>query len=668
MCAKRSAGRKSFFFGVRLVPSLERTALRVSLAASTRTTVASPTAGPSSVWRKVVAALHQNDSVANIELLAVNAVSDLIAKCSFLEGNISSNDKTPVTDGHVDVYGDPKHSNSRLLGRVPVQVKGRSSNSTKQMPSFSIDRDTVKFFRTNGGGVYFLVQVRKDFNNRVVFFVNLNPFRIDRMLDRDAKPASISVAFQRVPEDPAELEKIFKLALEQQKQGKTEGIDEHLLEKMRSITIHSLDAISADRPTVLNLAENDFAVTIETDGGLKLPFDMDLTIIPSSFVPRKADTEVRCGIVEYSRPAVWRSDSETMNLRLSEGLLIRARNVGDRLKATIDLTLRGSLRSQLRDLDFFLAAASGEPLVIGSVSNKLGDHSFAQEGELTTVRESIGRIVEVFEAIGANDELVEAVVWSEEDKRMLLTLHRAIVLDEEVAATSDGYGRMDISVGPFTIVTLVTAGSAPELLRVANPFDPTKRARFRLYQEGEAVTEAETINGTVYESLEVIELPAVLNLHLEGIVQAYDKLEDRNVAFALANQMVLTLLSAADSVDGARRKRLLVGARALSEWLFTDGDDKLLYKINMWQTRHRLGILTADDLAEIRTERRVVQREDEDDARLREACLSILLADFDELEIALNGMAVEQAAHLRSWPIWTLAGARGRSTPHSPSV
>jgi hypothetical protein len=142
-----------------------------------------------------VTALHQNDLVANIELLAVNAVSDLIARCSYLQAHVASNDKTPIADGHVDVYGDAKHNNSNLLGRVPVQVKGRSTNSTKENPSFSIDRDTLTFLRNNGGGVYFYVQVRKSLASRVVFFVNLNPFRIDRVLNRDAKTTS-SFAFQ----------------------------------------------------------------------------------------------------------------------------------------------------------------------------------------------------------------------------------------------------------------------------------------------------------------------------------------------------------------------------------------------------------------------------------------------------------------------------------------
>jgi hypothetical protein len=609
-------------------------------------------------WRRATSRLHQNDFVANIEKLAVNAVSDLIAKCASLDPLIDSNDKTPMTDGHVDIYGDPKHSNATLLGRVPVQVKGRTTNSTKLKPSFLIDRDTLRFFRNSGGGVYFLVQVRKDFESRVVFFVNLNPFRIDRMLRVQTKPGSVSVAFEKLPEDSAGIEKIFKLALVQQKQGKTEGVDEHLLAGMRGITIHTIEPLSSDKPTELNLADSNFAVTIETEGGLVLPIDIDLTVFPASFTQREIDLIVQCGGIEYPGPTVWQSEDEVANIRLSQGLHIRMRRIDSQLNANIDLKLQGSLRSQLRDLDFFLAAASGEPLVIGGIPNEPERHSFAHEKEVMGVRDRIGRIVELFDAIGADEEMVEAVAWTEDDMRTLLMLHQAIVLDEDVEATVDGFGRLDISVGPFEIATFVMPGSAPEGLRLINPFDPGKRPLFRLTYTNEQGSEKEAINGTVYESLRVSEVSSILNLHLNAIVLAYASLEDRPTSAALANQMVLTLLSAADSTDGARRNHLLIGARDLSEWVVVNGNDERISKINFWQTRHRLGTLSADDTVEIRSERRAVQKQKGDDALIREACLSILLDDFGDLDAILDDLAEDQLERLQSWPIWALAAVR----------
>jgi len=604
--------------------------------------------------RFTVAAIPENSFVANVEALAVNAVSDVIAKCGRLEAFIDSNDKTPITDGHVDVYGDTKHSNSGLLGRVQVQVKGRSSSSKKENPSFSIHRDTLHYFRNSGGGVYFLVQVRKDFQSRVVFFAILNPYKIDRMLKNGHARSAFPVAFAKMPDSAEEIEAIFDLAREQQKQGKTEGDDERLLERLRSITIHSLGEIHSDRPTVFTLADTDFAVTIETEGGLKLPIDMDLTVWPDTFVPREVDVTVRCGSVEYSRPTVRQIDHETSSIRLSPGLAIRARRTEEGLNTNIDLSMEGSLRDQLRDLDFFLEAVHGESLVINGVPNTSTDRYFSHEEELTTIRDRIGRIVELFDAIGADEALVGSVLWSDADKRTLLSLHRAIVLDQDVPATSDGYGRLDIEVGPFTIATVVSAGDTPERLRFTDAFDPTKRARFRLWHVNDEGSPEEVTNGTVYEALEVDELAKILNLHFEGIVQAYEGIGDRAVAYAAANQMVLTLLNAADMVEGPRRARLLLGAEALSDWLVANSDDKLLSRINRWQTRYRLAALSEEEKSEIRTIRRSLQREVGVDARLREACLTILLSDFGELDVILEDLPRERVDSLQNWPIWAL--------------
>ena len=195
-------------------------------------------------------------------------------------------------------------------------------------------------------------------------------------------------------------------------------------------------------------------------------------------------------------------------------------------------------------------------------------------------------------------------------------------------------------------------------LRFADAFDPSKRSGFQLWHTNDEGSIEKVANGTVYESLKVHQLRNVLNLHLEEIVKTYEKLEDRSVACAAANQMVLSLLSAADLVEGARRERLLGGAETLSDWLVANGDDKLVYKINWWQTRRRLGTLSVEDAATIRTERRATLRIDDLDARIREACLSILLGDFDELDVIVEDLPEDQTEKLRSWPIWALVTVR----------
>lgn len=597
--------------------------------------------------------MRQNHIVDKTEILAVQSVTEIIAMCPLLTPNIDFNDKTPMTDGHVDVYGDARHSNETLVGRVPVQVKGRSSGSTKKVATFPIDQNTLRFFRQNGGGVYFLVRVRKDLS-RTVFYALLSPFKINRLLENAPKNKKLPVGLQTMPSEPEKVQRLFQLAMEQQKQGKVEGADEHILEQLKRITIHTVDEISADRPTSFRLEHDDFAVTIETESGLILPFDMDLEVFPSSFIPREVDITVKCGSAAYSRPTVSTEADETLNIRLSPGLGLRARKDGPHMKANIDLTLVGSLRQQVKDLDFFLSAVDGSPLSIGGTEHVAEMNAFPRKSEVADARARIGRIVDLLDELQVDEELLGSVIWTEEDLRILTTLYRGIVLGEEVGGTVNGYGRLDVNVGRFKVVTMVSQGSDPDHLRLVNPFDPAKRDKFKLYHQTDEGAMEEMTDGTVFETLREADFATSLNIPVAAMVEAYNALENRAIASALANQMVLSLLKASDNLQGAERARLVNASVTISDWLVKHGDDKAVYRINSWQARKRLGLLTITDFDEIRRERHFVFRDESDNARMREACLSILLDDRDELAVTMEGLSATQIENLQSWPIWAL--------------
>ena len=128
--------------------------------------------------------------------------------------------------------------------------------------------------------------------------------------------------------------------------------------------------------------------------------------------------------------------------------------------------------------------------------------------------------------------------------------------------------------------------------------------------------------------------------------------------------MVLHLLQAADSVGGAHRKYLLQGAADLSDWLVQSAADDLTHTINRWQVDHRRRDLSPEALKEIRLVRRAL--EESDDRELRNACLTILLDDADELAVIIDSLSPSQLEVLQSWPIWGLT-ARAEISSRSPS-
>lgn len=608
----------------------------------------------------------------NTEQLAVNAVSDLIGVCPRLKDYLDSNDRTPVTDGHIDLYASDKSNNAALVGRVPVQVKGsataRKTKEKRATATFPVDREVLDFLRTDGGGLYFYVPMRPDGSKRRVFYSTLTPFKIDRYLNKmRAEQKQISIELKRLPTTPSQIERIVSLALEGRKQGKTTGFDESLMLNAKGFTIHSVEGINEDRPTVLDLEKTDFAVTLHTVGGLSLPVDMDMTIYPASYVPHEVAIPIRCGEIEYERSVVRQTDSRTLEIQLSEGLCLQARDTDSGLKTNVNITGVGGVRNQLKDIDFFLAALRGEPLVMGDGAHK-ADHLPAENlADLVTLRDRISRIVELFDAFGMDDDMIDVLELSDSDCTTLLMLHRAFVRGEEIEGQADGVGRYDFNLGNYRIRTVIIPGSDDGRTEIIDPFDPLKRARFRIYRiaDDDSVEEIDKW-GTAYEALKVDDLASTLNLRLHRIVEAYESLENRAAACGTANQMALNLLRAADSVSGAHREYLLHGAANLNEWLLEQGEDKLIYQINSWQTRRRQGKLSAEDTKEIRIARRTLRATR--DAALREACLTILLDDREELAVSLAGLSAPELTELQGWPIWALVELDEPAAPPEQSL
>lgn len=61
----------------------------------------------------------------SIEKRAVNAVEDYFAKIERIDSTISRGDKEPSWDGFLYLYSDDSMKKEMLIGRIPIQVKGK---------------------------------------------------------------------------------------------------------------------------------------------------------------------------------------------------------------------------------------------------------------------------------------------------------------------------------------------------------------------------------------------------------------------------------------------------------------------------------------------------------------------------------------------------------------
>jgi hypothetical protein len=599
----------------------------------------------------------------SVELLAVNAVSDRIAACPRLAPEIASGDRTPITDGHIDFYISDKHSKKTLEGRVPVQVKGRVTNAkikaSRDTQSFQVEREVLRFFRNHGGGVYFYVPMREGGVQREIFYAILLPFKIDRLLNNgSAEQKTFSIKLTRLPTEILELERIIRFAWSGRSQSAAASGNEHLLEQAESLTIHSLAGFNESRPTRLALTETDYVVVAHLPGGIEIAVDIDLEIFPHEYMERDLAVPLSCGGVEYTNGSGRRIDENTILVQLSEGLQLRLREADGKVSANLNLTRKGSWREQAKNVDFMIASAAGNSLVIGDGRYEPHDGDPKTEAQLRKVRAELARLIEVFDELGIDDDITSTLELDDETRRMLLALHEGIVQDRPVLGTSDGTGRYDIAVGAYKIMVIIMPAENAGYQRTIDPFDPTKRDRYRIYRLDEEGSPESIELGTAYEAMTPEDMALVLNLRLRGIVTAYAELEDRAAALNMANLTLLRLLSATDLVNEEHhRAHLLHGATDLCKWLLREDPDSLIHRINWWQIQHRLGTLSDEDRRDIRAARRSLNRE-EKQAGLLEACLLILVEDSNELELSISELKDDEIALLKSWPVWALANLR----------
>lgn len=592
-----------------------------------------------------------------IENLAVGEVNMQLGYCESLRAEISTNDKTPITDGHIDIFNGISRSKADLQGRVTVQVKGETHHNKKMFKSeslkYGIERETLEFFERNGGGIFFVVALHPFSPKRRVFHVLLNPFRAKR-LQMSMKPEqkTLTVKFKALPQQPREIEKIVHFALRAQVQNTTLGFDPELVSADATFEVHTPDGLDLSAPTVLDVLDHDYTIMLHTKGGLSLPVDMDLTIYPANYLPHEMAINISCGDVTYSRATARQIDATTVELDLSRTLQLVIADEGKHFNASIDLKADEPMSAQLKALSFFEAASKGEAITINGNGYAPDVEVPEPDPGLLATFQRFQRISELLSALHVSPETVHLARLNQEHMQTLGMLHRAVVLDEEVKSTKGNAGRFEPEIGESKLMLMVVPGTKLDYWSVFSPFDPANRERFRLFSISEESDRAVEIRGTAYEGVSSEELGRTLNLNLDGIVDAYSALEEREKAQSLANHKLLHMLAAsANASDPHLGHALIEAARALNSWLLEASPDDPTHLINRWQIRKRLKEMTQDEVVEIRRLRRDWWRKDGPLRDLIDACCAILIGDLGDIEHCVNELSDADRELLHSWPI-----------------
>lgn len=157
-----------------------------------------------------------------IEMLAKIMLESALLRTGRVVPDIKTIDKTPSWDGELYVYNDCDSSRKdNLYGRIPLQLKGTYVRNFQngQVP-FSVSVSDLTNYFNDGGVIFFVVQLRSPDDYRI-YYTNLLPFDLRRLLDDcgDQKTKTIHLDIFRHRNPRAMLNILLGFIQDKRKQG-----------------------------------------------------------------------------------------------------------------------------------------------------------------------------------------------------------------------------------------------------------------------------------------------------------------------------------------------------------------------------------------------------------------------------------------------------------------
>ncbi|ACQ78365.1 hypothetical protein Bcav_0100 [Beutenbergia cavernae DSM 12333] len=587
------------------------------------------------------------------ETAAVAEIMRILSRCPHLEGVLASHDRVPLTDGHIDVYSSLSRANKDWLGRVNVQIKGRASRKGTAA-SFSLKREVLEAHLRNAGVLLLCVDVDQKRAKATPRYAALVPFEIRRILaSAPEKQKSVAIPLRKLPRLPGAVERIVEVIRVGARQNPFATTDPRLFESIKHITISTAEEVDFNVPTRLRPGEGAFAVEVTTENGSQVPLDGEFEILPEDYVARERDVRVVAGNAAFDSFVVQRISSDQTCVALGEGLSIVIHEGGEGRGVDINITCPSNFVARKRAVEFMVGIFDNGEIALGDRTLTLGEVPASKGPDIEEIRGHLAflcRLQEVFDKFQFDGALIDLEGMTERDIEHLDVLYRVFVEGVAPCNTSGESGRMLVNFGPWAVMLVAVRGHEPGTWRFIDPFDPASPQMLRWAAQNDRDV---TIPVTAYDIVEPEHLPKVLNLRLDLIDAAYERIAHSESTVTIANQCVRDLLNCADS-GGARQEEFLHGAARLNDWIIRRDGERDVHRLNQWQIAWRRHGLTDVDRTEIRRMKRASANSQDEMAVHQELACALLLGDREESEFLANQLTTAQRDVMEGWPIWEL--------------
>jgi hypothetical protein len=517
------------------------------------------------------------------EKLATSAVIDSISATDYLSAWINSGDKEPSWDGHIYVYRNKNKSKNNLIARVPVQVKGEQcDNISKNKTTYPIEMSDLKNYFNDIGVIFFVVLIKKDTAAKKIFYIDLLPVKLKRLLsDKDTQ----AVELKEFPVKNKQKQAIFQnFADNSKKQASFAKSDSFLpieilrkptdrIEKFTATLFETDDNEKKDPIQMLLKLEEIYVYANLKESNISQPLDSPIFVAQTQEkVPASISVK---GVQFYSKFIRIRSKNNTV-IQIGKSMTMELDT------GKVKFKLVDNLRDIVIDLDFIIQ------IVLAKSCEINGEHIFGFEDfenfnieEQQSLLDYHKKMVQVLDYLNIKDN-IKISELTDMDRRNFATLITAFIDKKKVKGVQSESPLVFMKMLKFNLLLLFLEDKN-------NSNEVEIHDFFQMPDELVTIKEEDGKHSLTsqYIILKKDDYLHYSNTRFDAILTSFQKYysADNSTTIDAANKVLLDLLSVYDE-SKEKKSEILCAAKDLAEWLF-ELNNVETFQLNLLQTIRR---------------------------------------------------------------------------------
>lgn len=590
-----------------------------------------------------------------IEAKAVNAIEDYFATSKLVATYLSANDKEPLWDGHLYLYKDKSHTNENLLARIPTQIKGKESETLESQTTYNIKVACLRNYLRDGGILFFVVKMLPDASRTKIFYKELAPLLIKRILSGHKKQKTISVLMDALGDDVGETEtRLIDFYNDCKRQ--TSSANKPVL-SYDTLRKEGFKAITFSR-TVKNgddffqsLRTKPIYIYAQSPSGVEYPIGEDKFFVSISPSPKTFTEDVYIGKKKYFTSYRVSYKASSRIYEFDDTLKIEVTKATDSERFNVEFNVRArnqTLQERIAQTRMFLDILESSSIRIGKLLLPITNTKANKE----EVEGWLNRLQEwdnVLKDLGVHKDL-DFSYFMQDDERML-NLLVGVIERGELYCAQKASPKCSFKAGNIKIC-LYAKGVSKGKYKLSNLFDSNIEVKYKRNKNDKPKPTS------VFSILRKEDFIQFDNIPYDKQVASYKTIAAVNEEiYEHANFDLLEMLSAIDEMAKSQDYKYeltLKAAKDLSEWLLNECPHMQtmpheMLVINHLQVVRRMRVLHSEEKLQL-----IEITQDPQVGAVLKAGAYLVMGNTDMFDYLFAKLSSEEQKQLTDFPIYHL--------------